>query len=55
MGARGRHESHDESRVAYMDGRLFRGTNDGRIIALDAKTGKQLWKTVAADRRKLIT
>jgi len=38
--------------VAYMDGRLFRGTNDGRIIALDAKTGKQLWKTVAADPKK---
>lgn len=38
--------------VAYMDGRLFRGTNDGRIIALDAKTGRQLWKTVAADPKK---
>ena len=35
--------------VAYMDGKLFRGTNDGRIIALNAKTGKQLWKVVAAD------
>lgn len=35
--------------VAYLNGRLFRGTNDGRIIALDARTGKQLWKTVAAD------
>ena len=35
--------------MAYLDGRLFRGTNDGRIIALDAKTGRQLWKTVAAD------
>ncbi len=35
--------------VAYLDGRLFRGTNDGRVIALDVKTGTQLWKTVAAD------
>jgi len=38
--------------VAFMDGRLFRGTNDGRVIALDAKTGKQLWKVVAADPKK---
>jgi alcohol dehydrogenase (cytochrome c) len=38
--------------VAFLNGRLFRGTNDGRIIALDAKTGKQIWKTVAADPKK---
>jgi alcohol dehydrogenase (cytochrome c) len=38
--------------VAYLDGRLFRGTADGRILALDAKTGKQLWKVVAGDPGK---
>jgi glucose dehydrogenase len=27
-------------------GRVFRGTGDGRLIALDAATGKLLWKTV---------
>ena len=35
--------------VAYAQGRLFRGTNDGRMIALDAKTGALLWKTTVAD------
>ena len=32
--------------VALMNGRLFRGTSDDRLIALDAATGKLLWKTV---------
>jgi alcohol dehydrogenase (cytochrome c) len=35
--------------VAYLDGRLFRGTGDGRVFALDAKTGKQLWQIKAGD------
>jgi alcohol dehydrogenase (cytochrome c) len=30
--------------VAVMDGRVFRGTGDGRLIALDAASGRQLWK-----------
>lgn len=34
---------------AYMDGHLFRGTGDGRLLALDAKTGKELWKVRAGD------
>jgi glucose dehydrogenase/mono/diheme cytochrome c family protein len=29
--------------VAIADGRLIRGTTDGSLIALDAKTGKLLW------------
>lgn len=29
--------------VAYLDGKLFRGTQDGQVIALDAATGKELW------------
>lgn len=28
---------------ALQNGRLFRGTCDGRLIALDARTGEQLW------------
>jgi alcohol dehydrogenase (cytochrome c) len=32
--------------VAVMNGRVFRGTGDDRLIALDAVTGKLLWKTV---------
>lgn len=35
--------------VAYSDGRLFRGTADGRLLALDAKTGKQLWKIIVRE------
>lgn len=34
---------------AYLNGRLFRGTADGRLLALDAKTGKELWRVQAAD------
>jgi alcohol dehydrogenase (cytochrome c) len=39
--------------VAYLDTpdgpRVFRGANDGRVLALDARTGRQLWNVVAAD------
>jgi len=35
--------------VAYLDGRLFRGTGDGRVLALDARTGKQLWMVKAGN------
>jgi alcohol dehydrogenase (cytochrome c) len=38
--------------VAYLGGRLFRGTADGRILAIDAKTGAELWRTRAADPTK---
>jgi quinohemoprotein ethanol dehydrogenase len=31
--------------AAYADGRVFSGTLDGRLIALDAKTGALLWST----------
>ena len=37
--------------VALLDGRIFRGTGDGRLIALDAATGKLLWKSVIAAPR----
>lgn len=35
--------------VAVLDGRVFRGTPDGRLLALDAQTGKKLWKDVIAE------
>ena len=37
--------------VAYLDGpdgpQLFRGANDGRVVALDARTGEERWSVVA--------
>jgi alcohol dehydrogenase (cytochrome c) len=38
--------------LAYLDGRLFRGANDGRVYALDAATGRELWNVRAADPEK---
>ena len=35
--------------AAYLDGRLFRGTLDGRVLGYDFKTGKRLWSTSIAD------
>ena len=32
-----------------MDGMLFRGTQDGRVLAYDFKTGKRIWETTIAD------
>jgi alcohol dehydrogenase (cytochrome c) len=38
--------------AAYLDGQLFRGTQDGRVLAYDFKTGKRLWATTVADPKK---
>jgi alcohol dehydrogenase (cytochrome c) len=38
--------------VAYLNGALFRGTADGRLISLDAKTGQFLWENKDADQDK---
>jgi alcohol dehydrogenase (cytochrome c) len=35
--------------VAYNDGKVFLGRLDANIVALDAKTGKELWKTPIID------
>jgi len=39
--------------VAYLDTpdgpRLFRGSQDGRVYALDARTGQQVWNVMAGD------
>ena len=41
--------------VAYSDGKIFVGTFDGRLQALDAKTGKLLWSEVTVDQSKPYT
>ena len=38
-----------EPRRAYADGRIFFNTLDGQTIAVDAATGKELWKTKLGD------
>jgi alcohol dehydrogenase (cytochrome c) len=38
--------------VGYADGRLFRGANDGRVYAIDASTGKEMWNVVAGNVEK---
>lgn len=38
--------------AAYLDGRLFRGTQDGRVLAYDFRTGKRLWATTIADPKR---
>ena len=35
---------------AYLGGRLFRGTSDGRVLALNASDGRLLWDHVIADK-----
>src|SRR6202050_590023 len=37
--------------VAAWQGKVFVGTLDGRLIALDAKTGKRMWETLTIDRQ----
>ena len=43
--------------VAYDQGRVFVGATDGRLLALDAKTGRELWsvETVERSDRRTIT
>jgi len=38
--------------VAAWDGKIFVGTLDGRLISIDAQTGKQLWSTQTTDKGK---
>ncbi|MFC4819765.1 pyrroloquinoline quinone-dependent dehydrogenase [Dokdonella ginsengisoli] len=35
--------------LAWADGRVFRGSADGRVLAYEARTGKRLWATTIAD------
>jgi alcohol dehydrogenase (cytochrome c) len=38
--------------AAYLDGRLFRGTEEGDMLAYDAATGRKVWTTHLADPQK---
>ena len=38
--------------AAYLDGMLFRGTQDGRVLAYDFKTGKRIWEATIADPKR---
>ena len=37
---------------AYYKGKVIISTVDGRLVAIDAETGKQLWETMTVDPRK---
>jgi quinohemoprotein ethanol dehydrogenase len=41
--------------VAYYDGKVFAGILDGRLVALNAATGKVLWQTQTTDRSQPYT
>ena len=41
--------------VAVWEGKVFVGTIDGRLIALDAETGAELWDVVTVDQTKPYT
>ncbi len=41
--------------VAVWKGKVYFGTIDGRLIALDAATGKQVWSVVTVDQKKPYT
>ncbi len=41
--------------VAFWNGRVFVGTLDGRLIALDAKTGQEVWSVVTVDQSQPYT
>ena len=38
-----------ESRCAFANGRIFFNTLDGHTVAVDAKTGKEMWRTKLGD------
>jgi alcohol dehydrogenase (cytochrome c) len=35
--------------VAFLDGKIYRGTGDGRLLGLDARTGREIWRSKIAD------
>lgn len=41
--------------VAYWNGKVYVGTIDGRLIAVDAKSGQQIWSTETIDPSKNYT
>ncbi len=57
IGSKGAHACCDvvNRGVAVWQGKVFVGTIDGRLIALDADTGKELWSKVTVDQAKPYT
>ncbi len=57
IGAKGAHACCDvvNRGVAVWQGKVFAGTIDGRLVALDAATGKELWDVVTVDQDKPYT
>ena len=41
--------------VAAWEGKIYVGTLDGRLVALDAKTGQEVWSTLTVDPSKPFT
>src|SRR6185312_4734979 len=43
--------------IAYWNAKIYAGTHDGRLIAIDAKTGKLIWsvRTTQAGDLRIIT
>jgi len=41
--------------IAFYEGRVYVGTTDGRLIAIDAKTGKEDWSVLTVDKDDLRT
>ncbi len=41
--------------AAYWNGKIYVGTIDGRLIAVDAKSGREVWSTVTVDQSKSYT
>jgi quinohemoprotein ethanol dehydrogenase len=35
--------------IGYWNGKIYTGTGDGRLIALDAKTGRRVWSVMTVD------
>jgi len=56
-GSKGAHACCDvvNRGVAVWKGRVYVGTIDGRLIALDAATGKPVWSVVTVDQKKPYT
>ncbi|MDQ2804078.1 MAG: PQQ-binding-like beta-propeller repeat protein, partial [Pseudomonadota bacterium] len=42
----------DSRGVSYADGKILFGQLDGFLVAVDAKTGKQVWKTQVVDYKQ---
>jgi len=56
-GSKGAHACCDvvNRGVAVWKGRVYVGTIDGRLIALDARTGNKVWEVVTVDQKKPYT